>query len=968
MKENMAIWPRMCAAALFLFAGVAPAFQDIDAPPDRFAVRRWGLEEGLPQSSVTAILHARDGFLWVGTFGGLARFDGRIFRSVPSSGSTIPPLARVLCLHEGPTGTIWVGAEGAGLLQVANGRLAAPEGPHRLPATTVTTVLEEPGGRLWIGTLEGLFCYSDGRLIRWGPEEGVGPDIISKLILRPGGGVLVQFGDRMVELYGTDRLQPIHIWNGSEAVDVLDEFDGSRLVVDVWGGLQRITPHGFLWLRPPPSVAGWARSFLVRDARGQVWALLRRDGLFLVEESGVRPVECPEIIGMDFRSMASDREGGLWLGLDGGGLVQLLPASFRVLGRAEGLPEDIVRPVAQAADGSIWAGVGCSGLVRWDGHRIERIGLRSVGGLDPCIFSIWPRRDGSLVAADYDSHIWILRGNDIVLHPSSPKENPTALLEDREGVLWLGTRRRGVERLEGSWPRSFRAADGLPSDEVATLMEDEAGRILVGTAAGVGIIDGDKVAPLEASGEPMLRSVRALLREGPRLWIGSYGDGLGVVENGVHFRFRDVHGLHEEVVSFIRADRFGFLWWTGNRGIYRARIDDLSATARRGTGMVAVRRFGRADGLASIETNGGFLPAGWETRDGRLIFPTTMGIVVADPAGIALQPPPPIPLLEKVVLDGGDVSEELGRVKIPPGTKRIEITLAAPTFHSPEHLRFLKRLDGFDTDWGERSDSNVSVFTGLSAGEYALLVRTVNSAGEMSPIVRIVAIEVLPRFYERFWFHAFFVLAVLAGIAGIVTLRQRSLRRRNVLLSGLVAQQTSELAEANTRLEKMAETDDLTGLANPRRFRGYLEKTFMQPENQGTTISLVMVDVDHFKEYNDSQGHLAGDTCLRRIALQLAASLYKPDDLAARMGGDEFGVVMIGVDHRTAMATAERIRTAVERLEIPHPESRTIPHVTISAGSATVKISSREGIDELLSAADSSLYRAKRAGRNRVGS
>jgi diguanylate cyclase (GGDEF)-like protein len=180
-----------------------------------------------------------------------------------------------------------------------------------------------------------------------------------------------------------------------------------------------------------------------------------------------------------------------------------------------------------------------------------------------------------------------------------------------------------------------------------------------------------------------------------------------------------------------------------------------------------------------------------------------------------------------------------------------------------------------------------------------------------------------------------------------------------------VAERTAELEEANRRLETLSITDALTGLANRRRFSDVLGAEWLRAQRQRSSIGMMMVDIDHFKSYNDCYGHVAGDACLKRVAAALGDGVRQDVDLVARYGGEEFAIVLPGADATAALEVAQRSCAEVEALGIPH-EGAPRGIVTVSVGVAAILASERTNSDLLIAAADAALYRAKRHGRNQV--
>ena len=177
---------------------------------------------------------------------------------------------------------------------------------------------------------------------------------------------------------------------------------------------------------------------------------------------------------------------------------------------------------------------------------------------------------------------------------------------------------------------------------------------------------------------------------------------------------------------------------------------------------------------------------------------------------------------------------------------------------------------------------------------------------------------------------------------------------------------TSELEEVNRKLEDLSSTDALTGLANRRRFDAVWELEWQRALRQGFPLAIAMIDVDHFKDYNDHCGHQAGDDCLQRLAQVLAAATQRSGELAARYGGEEFVIVLPGVNPEDAIANAERIRSAVEALNIVNSMASPAGTLTVSIGVASRVPTASDSPDHLLRAADAALYEAKHQGRNRV--
>ena len=191
--------------------------------------------------------------------------------------------------------------------------------------------------------------------------------------------------------------------------------------------------------------------------------------------------------------------------------------------------------------------------------------------------------------------------------------------------------------------------------------------------------------------------------------------------------------------------------------------------------------------------------------------------------------------------------------------------------------------------------------------------------------------------------------------------------RSNWLLQRQEQSLLDELQQANARLDRLSRFDPLTGLANRRHFDDFLQQAWARAQHDGQSIALLMIDVDHFKLYNDRYGHPAGDVCLKQVADALKAQLRMPGDLVARLGGEEFVAVLGATQYPLALAAAERVRAGIEELGLDHAASPVCGRVTVSIGVAALPTDA-SGADPaaLLAAADAALYRAKAEGRNTV--
>ena len=286
----------------------------------------------------------------------------------------------------------------------------------------------------------------------------------------------------------------------------------------------------------------------------------------------------------------------------------------------------------------------------------------------------------------------------------------------------------------------------------------------------------------------------------------------------------------------------------------------------------------------------------------------------------------------------------------------LEFDLALTDFSGSTDKRYQFRLEGFDDAWSDVGPQPSVRFFALPPGRYTLHVRA--RVGGAAPIVaEPYAFEVIPRWYERAWFvPSLIVLASLLLIHALVRRQRRrmaALRERNVQLDELVRARTRDLEQLNLSLQDLADRDGLTGIANRRKFDAFLQMAADRAQVLRSRLGLALIDVDHFKAYNDANGHQAGDDALIRVARCLSECV-RGDTLVARYGGEEFAIVAPECDLDGIRHLAERIRLHVEEAA----------GMTVSIGVS--ELSPDESPADCVARADAALYRAKSAGRNRV--
>jgi diguanylate cyclase (GGDEF)-like protein len=668
---------------------------------------------------------------------------------------------------------------------------------------------------------------------------------------------------------------------------------------------------------------------ILEDREGNLWVGTQDGGLNLFSPAAFTPYSTSEGLSADVVwAIAGDRSGGIWLGTKGGGVDRLAPdGSVRVVGVRQGLSDTDVQAIFEDPDGTLWFGTRHGGLNRMRDGKIRAFGARD--GLESVsVCSILRDRRGTLWVGTRDGGLHRMRPDgrlERVAEKGAPGNSAVhALFEDRSGTLWIGTNGAGLYRFKDGVFSVFTKKDGLSIGLINAIAEDESGD----------------------------------------LWIGTYGGGLNRMRGEKFAAVTTREGLFDDAVFGLVEDGSGSFWISCNKGVSRVSIRELDAAADGGSARVSCAVFGTADGMRSSECNGANQPAAFRARDGRLWFPTVRGAVVVDPSHLPVNRVAPPVVLEEIVADGRP-SPPRKELVFPPGTERLEFRYAALSFREPSRVRFRVKLTGYDADWVDVGTRRTAYYTHLPPGTYAFEVTACNDSGVWNQAAASAGFRLDPGFTQTIWFWILATTALAALVALGIRMRLAGALRREGELVALVAERTRQLEEANRELRLLSTTDPLTGIANRRSFDEFLRLFWTQARRSGTAVSVLMIDADDFKGFNDARGHLEGDACLKKIAGSLSAAVSRTGDIVARFGGEEFAVLLLETPLAGCVLLAERMRAGVEGLGIPfeHGPNR---RVTVSVGVATAYPGPGLGPETLVALADELMYRAKAKGKNQV--
>lgn len=757
---------------------------------EEMVIRFWGTESGLPQNTVNAIVQSTNGYLWLGTRDGLARFDGVRFTAYGLRDGL--QSVEILSLLEDRQGTLWIGTSGGGVSRLRHGSIETLVLPKRtLGGDTVTSLAEDAAGRIWIGTRAGLKLWSEGRFVELAELSELMDAAISALLRDRNGVMWIATATHGLFEFRNESLSLHRGPEGNESIYAYcllhDRED--RLWASVGNGTILCRTNG-VWGKFDQSDGlplAYVNS-MAEAADGTIWAGSLDDGLYGLVDGHFSALRAADgLSGNDIRSLLHDREGNLWVGTRISGLNRLSRRRVVTWGAAQGMTNDFTRSVAESPDGTLWVGTTGGGLYRGVNGVFESFVIAPEVNRYVFVESTLAASDGTLwwgasraLFSWKDGRMTGIYTNRSWLRSSAV----TALCEDRSGGIWIGT---GEGRIVHCRNGKFTALPtSLARGPVTALAVETNGTLWAGSVAG-GLNRIDPATGSTMSVTNGLQAVRTLyLDAAGSLWIGTAGNGLHRWRDGRMDVFSARQGLGPETVSQIIEDDFGFLWLGSNHGIYRVAKADLEKLAAGKTKFLHSAAYGVGDGMLVEECSSGSFPAGLKLRSGLLCFSTVKGLVVVDPRRQRTNSTPPRVLLEEVAINGrdGERAESTGeKLLLEPGERELEIRYTGINFLAPEKVRFRYRLDGLDRDWVEAGGRRSAYYHTLPAGDFTFRVIACNEDGVWSEPARGLAITIEPYLWEKPWFQLLASVILLGGLIGVLRLAEkRRFRRRLSLL------------------------------------------------------------------------------------------------------------------------------------------------------------------------------------------
>lgn len=778
-----------------------------------FVSRTWTAANGLPGNSIQDIIQDSDGYIYLGTYGGLVRFDGVKFLTYNRNYDDKFDFVSARVVFEDKKGNIWSGSNDEGLFRIdETGNVTRWTTQEGLPNNSIRAITEDKDGRIWAGTAGGVaYIQNDTVTVPQGLEKFGAEKVLVT-------GIYCDTAGRIWILSGKSDGVYIYVNKGFEKFNGLSSFKDEVITcitqdknTDFWFGVE---PHYAVKLEGKEETvfnighgkqAGTTVSSIYQDKKGSIWfatdngVTVIHDGIYSYfdEKNGLSDNKVSKII--------EDREGNIWFCTDRGGIERLSRSKFKTT-----IMPTTVNAIAEDLKRNVFWFAGNNGVYCLDKNTFVENSLtkycRNIR-----IRDVYVCQDGTVLVSTYEKLGLVIMTPDGKIS-SITKENGLtgnkvrcAIQDSKGNILIATTTGLNVVNSNTGDISKITMADGIKNEYIMCLYEDNDGVIWAGTdGGGVFTVKDGKVTDTYTtenglSGNVIFKISQELPGE---YWITT-GNGLTRFnpETNSFFNYSSKSGLGSDGVFQCITDYTRTVWMTSNEGIYCTSLDELDEFSKKNGKKINSKFFGQSDGLISAGVTG--TSKSMKDSLGRIWFTLIDGFATYDPLNVTANRIAPIIKIEDIIVDNEKLNWHGEKIVLSPAVKRIEITYTGLSFVSSEQTQFASKMEGFENDWSNWSTTRFVSYTNLNPGNYKFEVVASNSDGVLSTNGQSVVIIKKPFIYQRISFWIFIAIFIIGLVAFILNRRFSNMRKYQMELEIAVQERTQALVQEEEKTEQL---------------------------------------------------------------------------------------------------------------------------------------------------------------------
>lgn len=753
----------------FLWAPFAKGnyLSDKSAPND-ILISNINTESGLPDNWIKSLLFDSNGFMWIGTKKGLVRFSGSSFKLYNTENSALQS-DYIAELYESKDHSLWVGTPKGIAIIHTDGSSEAINEAQGLSAQVISSFFETPKGmwiasyadglyfydyqtkrcsliynmesglvhnsiwtmkndsknRLWIATNDGISVIENNIITNYSQESGLNNTKIRSIyedesntiwIGTDGGGIFYFDKNRFIPFSRNNELPNLFIMKMDK--NNLGEWE----IATFGGGFVRLKTNSVQIINKESGLTDDVIWNFTRDSNGTIWLSTFSGGVFKLSKSSVSVLDISNGLKQNYiSSMAVDKNGVLWLASYGGGILkEEKNGSFKIFSLTDGLSSEFSFSLAVDKENKIWLGTQGGGLNLIQNNKITHVFRDPDSIPDDFIRCVFVDKDNVIwVGTDHGlGKITQLKNNTFQSSKVINKGFTFSLKQDKNGIIWQGTRGLGLLRIEGDSTTAFGEEINLTNRGILDIYIDKQNE----------------------------------------LWLAT--EGLGLVHfnptTNKFFIFNKQNGLIDNIVTTLIEDDYGFLWLGTEKGINRISMDELrtSISLNKHEQQLEVLWLNKQDGLPTVDIHGRSSPNAIKRASGELWFPTSKGVIKLNPKQFLLAPNPSQLILNKFVVDSKEIQFNANE-ELQYGFQNIELHYGSIDFNQPEKIFYEYKLENYQTEWVKADHRKTAYFTKIPAGDYNFLVRSRNNYGILSEPQNLISLHILPPFWQTAWFISF---------------------------------------------------------------------------------------------------------------------------------------------------------------------------------------------------------------------
>lgn len=942
-------------------------------PLDDYFTQTWDTRNGLPHNGINAIAQTNDGYLWIATWEGFARFNGREFKLFTRGSIAGLPDSAIKSLTPTQSGELLVAGARGGLSVRKNREWQ----PQYSASTMVNHAIFDNKKNIWLA-LEGKgLVYRD---VKNKHDETIIDNLRAfKMQLDTEGSLWVATDKGLYSVKNKTLVSHFDENFGLPNTPVYSLLLTSKnqLIVGTEQGAFIFKNGYFIPLHQ--DLSHDAITSIIEDKNNDIWLGTQKNGIFRLSDYAIEKLDDSKGLPNNrISSLYQDKEDSIWVGTSSG-LFRLREAPFITLTSEQGLAGDYIRSVLAHNDGSLWIG-SSKGLSKLSEKKIYSIlptDINSPPASVKSILSLAQGKYGQVLVGTYNSGVYKVVGNSMkpFLNKAQglPSNEIRSLLFDSKENIWIGTASGLVKITKNGRVTHFNKQTGLPDNFIMALTEDSHGRIWIGTGIGVISYHNGIVQTYRLNEEFNAEYAFGFNAEDDVIWLTT-DRGLIQIDlktNKIKAISRK-NGLPVDKLFQVIIDNHDTFWLSSNRGIIKVSREEINKAIDNQNEIINFEIFAEGVGLLSSQANGGSTPAATLHKDGSVWFATAKGVSQVTHQRLQNMAEKQLPvLIEQLIVDNQEYSltlnkgenQSLSNVKLIAGASRITIHYAGLGFLMSKNIQYQTQLVGFDTSWINKKNQTYNEFTNLAPGEYTFKMRAKYPNGEWQNQNATLTFIIPFHFWQTPLFKLFIIALSLSVLYLFYRYRIVVIQQSEEKLKRLVAKQTVDLQKQTALFAYQAIHDQLTGLPNRRAFDEWCDNDFKEAQEHLSPLSLAIIDIDHFKAVNDTYSHMVGDQVIKILASKLLELLPHCSQQVklARWGGEEF-TLLISSGKEQAMDFCELIRTTIEKNDF----SSIAPNLTLTISIGLTDNSSLKEYNQMISHADHALYYSKHNGRNQV--